>query len=193
MDTRRGAADQMDEASSEDLGADAAVFRVTPLPRGRGSGVAGQAGIAVGVAVAAFALIGAFDPKPPASMAAAMPLPTTGERVLLSVNAEQTERQVFIHGDVFVRRATTILVFVFMADGRDRRVTMQSVDLPGADPAVRLDLSDRFALTFDLDGATAMQPTLVTAWAYDDAGKLLARAQTRFGAFAPEAPAAYRM
>jgi hypothetical protein len=114
-------------------------------------------------------------------------------RPLLTIDAQRSDGLVFVHGDVFTRRAVNVVVVLTVADGRNRTITVQSVGIPGGSTAFRLGPNERFDTTFHLPASPTMQPTTVSASAYDDAGVVIASATTQLGRqFAIEAPVSYR-
>jgi len=112
---------------------------------------------------------------------------------VITVDATRSGGLLFVHGDVFTRRAVGVLIVVTVADGRDRTLLIQSVVLPGGSTAFRLGPNDRFDLSVELPEAPTMQAETVTASAYDEAGAVIASAKARLDQLPIEAPAAYRM
>ena len=114
-------------------------------------------------------------------------------RPLLTIDAQRSDGLVFVHGDVFTRRAVNVVVVLTVADGRNRTITVQSVGIPGGSTAFRLGANERFDTTFHLPASPTMQPTTVSASAYDDAGAVIASATAQLGQeFGIEAPVSYR-
>ena len=226
MDTRRGA-DPRPQATGEEIQPDQAVFTVASLQRPKRSVPVGVVvALAIGiVAVAIVGALGRQPPAPIAAevprppVVTAPPVRSTSERLaegpfgpldgrtgvrpgravgpLLTVGAERDGQLLFVHGDVFTRQAVAVQVLVTVADGRNRTLVMQSVDLPGGSTAFRLAPNDRYDLAVELPDAPSMQATTISASALDGVGSVIATARTELGAlgtepFVIEAPVSYR-
>lgn len=211
MDTRRGEAPRGHEpargheAPDADV-ADAAVFALERIPRGKGLRPAAGI-IAVIAAVAAYGLLTAGHPAPGVAALDARVAPNAGTKVataapaatdrpadvprdwgspkkgddliaapLLAVEANASDGLVFVHGDVYTRGASFVVVSI--SDEQHRTLDVRALNMPGGSTAFRTGPNDRFSVAFRLLDPLSTQPAWVSAEAYDRGGAIIATART---------------
>ena len=201
MDTRRDEAPTTEEIAA----ADEAMFAMERVPRGRSVKPVALialviAGLAVaGVLTSAHGPTAAVAPSraPAATAATAVANGTARSRdadgrdwnafkngddrvtpPLLALDAQASAGLVFVHGDVYTRGASYVVVRLANDAGT---LDLRALDMPGGSTAFRTGPNDRFSVSFQLIDPLEKPALWVFADAYDHNGAIIATARAAVG------------